>query len=165
METKTNKKNGKRKTWCQVLYWHQCFDLPIAKLLMGVFSTETMHQVEVKWFSLIYGTKRVWCIPLRPDLSHRNQWKEAHAVPWIWKWGLEEVSKVNCVSTLPWSLEEPKNTRRLQEFSGESLELFLSQAEMTRTSSGTGICESLSAGMGPKQVGKWSSGRAAPPEK
>lgn len=45
MDTKTNKKmeNLKHVTCCI----EKCFELPIAKLLMGTFSTENMQQVEV----------------------------------------------------------------------------------------------------------------------
>jgi len=47
MDTKTNKKNGKLKM-CHMLDGHQCFELPIAKLLMSMFNTENMQQVDVK---------------------------------------------------------------------------------------------------------------------
>jgi len=64
--------------------------------------------------------------------------------------------RISCISTLPLSLEKLRilASNRLQEFSGETLELFLSQAETASMNSGTGICESLNTGIIPKQESK-----------
>lgn len=59
MDTKTNKKNGELKM-CHMLDWDKCFELSIAKLLMGMFSTENMQQVEVQWFSLPFFMALKW---------------------------------------------------------------------------------------------------------
>lgn len=59
MDTKTNKKKGELKM-CHMLDWDKCFELPIAKLLMGMFSTENMQQVEVQWFSLPFFMALKW---------------------------------------------------------------------------------------------------------
>lgn len=61
MDTKTNKKNGELKM-CHMLDWDKCFELPIAMLLIGMFSTKNMQQVEVQWFSLPFFMALKWPI-------------------------------------------------------------------------------------------------------